>query len=37
MSNYENTLKSHNLEAHAFFAKPLNVEMFEAFILRRNI
>jgi response regulator RpfG family c-di-GMP phosphodiesterase len=37
MSNYENTLKSHNLEAHAFFSKPLNVEMFEAFILGKNI
>lgn len=33
MNNYENNVAMSILEAHAFFAKPLNVELFEDFIL----
>lgn len=33
MNNYENNVAMSILEAHAFFAKPLNVELFEDFLL----
>ncbi len=32
MHNYENAIALNQLEAHAFFAKPLDAESFEAFI-----
>jgi CheY-like chemotaxis protein len=35
MHNYENTMAVGQLEAHAFFAKPLNTELFEEFLLRK--
>ena len=35
MNNYETIRKTNNLEAHSFFAKPLNVVYFKKFLLNQ--
>jgi chemotaxis family two-component system response regulator PixH len=37
MNNFENTMSVNQLGAHAFFSKPLNVELFESFVLGDDI